>query len=118
VRRRVSKSEGNTQVTIKTPLKARPGDDGDAAPSSGLLMWKQVSISDVLLTNEILVMRRIVENVAPCPNVIRLHGMYEDVNVMHLVLELCSGGELFVRIIGCARNSEFDTASIIRRNRW
>jgi calcium-dependent protein kinase len=44
---------------------------------SGLPMWKQESISDALLTNEILVlvMRRIVENVAPHPNVIGLHDV-------------------------------------------
>jgi serine/threonine protein kinase len=119
VRRGVSKSEGNTQVAIKTLRRLGPAMMGmqqgskGGAPSSGLPMWKQVSISDALLTNEILVMRRIVENVAPHPNVISLHDVYEDVNGVHLILELCSGGELFDRIIGRERYSEFDAAAII-----
>lgn len=120
VRRGVSKSEGNTQVAIKTLRRLGPAMMGmqqgsKGAPSSGLPMWKQVSISDALLTNEILVMRRIVENVAPHPNVISLHDVYEDANGVHLVLELCSGGELFDRIIGRPRYSEFDAAAIIRQ---
>ncbi|XP_022680811.1 calcium-dependent protein kinase 1 [Setaria italica] len=81
----------------------------------GLPMWKQVSISDALLTNEILIMRRIVENVAPHPNVIGLHDVYEDVHGVHLILELCSGGELFDRIVGRDRYSEFDAAAVVRQ---
>ena len=34
----------------------------------------------------------------PHPNVIALHGVYEDARGVHLVLELCSCGELFDRI--------------------
>ncbi|OEL30080.1 Calcium and calcium/calmodulin-dependent serine/threonine-protein kinase [Dichanthelium oligosanthes] len=81
----------------------------------GLPKWKQVSISDALLTSEILVMRRIVENVAPHPNVIGLHDVYEDAHGVHLILELCSGGELFDRIVGRDRYSEFDAAAIVRQ---
>ncbi|XP_062231712.1 calcium-dependent protein kinase 1 [Phragmites australis] len=85
------------------------------ASKGGLPMWKQVSISDALLTNEILVMRRIVENVAPHPNVIGLHDVYEDAHGVHLILELCSGGELFDRIVGRDRYSEFDAAAVVRQ---
>uniref|UniRef100_A0A452ZDZ6 Protein kinase domain-containing protein n=1 Tax=Aegilops tauschii subsp. strangulata TaxID=200361 RepID=A0A452ZDZ6_AEGTS len=124
VRRGVSKSdEGKTQVAIKTLRRLGPAMTGmgmqqgsKGAPSSGgLPLWKQVSISDALLTNEILVMRRIVENVAPHPNVISLHDVYEDAHGVHLVLELCSGGELFDRIIGRERYSEFDAAAVVRQ---
>lgn len=122
VRRGVSKSdEGKTQVAIKTLRRLGPAMMGmqqgsKAAPSSGgLPLWKQVSISDALLTNEILVMRRIVENVAPHPNVICLHDVYEDAHGVHLILELCSGGELFDRIIGRERYSEFDAAAVVRQ---
>lgn len=120
VRRGVSKSEEKTQVAIKTLRRLGPAMAGmkqgtKPVPGSGLPMWKQVSISDALLTNEILVMRRIVESVAPHPNVINLHDVYEDVHGVHLVLELCSGGELFDRIVGRDRYSEFDAACVIRQ---
>jgi calcium-dependent protein kinase len=33
------------------------------------------------------------------PNTIRLYEVYEDKESYHLILELCSGGELFDQII-------------------
>lgn len=56
-------------------------------------------ISESLLTNELLVMRKIVEDVSPHPNVIHLYDVCEDSFGVHLILELCSGGELFDRIV-------------------
>lgn len=128
VRRGVSKSEGKAaqQVAIKTLRRLGPATTtgGSTPPQQGsnkggglVPTWKQVSsISDALLTNEILVMRRIVEAVAPHPNVIALHDVYEDARGVHLVLELCSGGELFDRIVGRDRHySEFDAAGVVRQ---
>ena len=66
VRKGVSKSEGRTEVAIKTLRRLGPAMMGpplQQGSKAGLPMWKQVSISDALLTNEILVMRRIVESV-------------------------------------------------------
>ncbi|XP_052156122.1 uncharacterized protein LOC127773921 [Oryza glaberrima] len=107
----------NQYVSMKkiAPYREAEWKGTKPVPGSGLPMWKQVSISDALLTNEILVMRRIVESVAPHPNVINLHDVYEDVHGVHLVLELCSGGELFDRIVGRDRYSEFDAACVIRQ---
>ncbi|RZC79056.1 hypothetical protein C5167_003290 [Papaver somniferum] len=126
VRRGVSKcpSTGErSHVAIKTlkrfgstPLglpRNRAGEKGLA--SLGFPMWKQVSISDALLTNEILVMRKIVEDVSPHPNVIHLHDVYEDSNGVHLVLELCSGGELFDRIMAQDKYNEVDAAAVVRQ---
>ena len=93
-------------VAIKTLRRIGPHDATAAStrkksePSAGLHMAKQASISDALLTNEILVMRRIVESVSPHENVVDLYDVFEDRNgAVHLVLELCSGGELFDRIV-------------------
>lgn len=60
-------------------------------------------ICDTLLTNELLVMRKIVEDVSPHPNVIHLYDVCDDSFGVHLILELCSGGELFDRIVGQPR---------------
>ncbi|KAK1294963.1 Calcium and calcium/calmodulin-dependent serine/threonine-protein kinase [Acorus calamus] len=114
VRRGVRKSgEDKTSVAIKT-LK-RLGFPAAAAASSKIPPWKQVSVSEVLLANEILVMKRVVEDVSPHPNVIHLHDVYEDPEGVHLVLELCSGGELFDRIVTQARYSEVGAAEVVRQ---
>lgn len=109
-----SSSDTKTHVAIKTLRRVgtasnsnnpsgfpRPkgGEKKSTAAMMGFPTWRQVSVSDALLTNEILVMRRIVEKVSPHPNVIDLYDVHEDSNGVHLVLELCSGGELFDRIV-------------------
>lgn len=120
MRRGVRISSGEkTHVAIKTlkrfclnsttppppgiPKSTSRGGEKSIAASMGFPMWKQVPVSDALLTNEILVMRKIVENVSPHPNVIDLYDVYEDQSGVHLVLELCSGGELFDRIVAQER---------------
>lgn len=82
---------------------------------AGLSTWNQTSIANALLTNEILVMRRIVEDVSPHPNVIHLYDVYEDTNGIHLVLELCSGGELFDRIVKQEKYSEVEAAQVVQQ---
>uniref|UniRef100_A0A1D1Z4V0 Calcium and calcium/calmodulin-dependent serine/threonine-protein kinase n=1 Tax=Anthurium amnicola TaxID=1678845 RepID=A0A1D1Z4V0_9ARAE len=122
VRRGVSKSGDNKNpVAIKTlrrvgftiPGMARSHTAGKGISSLGLTARAQVSISDALLTNEILVMRKIVEDVSPHPNVISLHDVYEDPTGVHLVLELCSGGELFDRIVAHKCYSEVEAARVV-----
>ncbi|KAG1338264.1 hypothetical protein COCNU_04G005700 [Cocos nucifera] len=124
VRRGVRKSSDEKNVVaIKTlrrlgfmpPGMQRNQGEQKGLASLGLPAWKQVSISDALLTNEILVMKRIVEKVSPHPNVINLYDVYEDANGVHLVLELCSGGELFDRIVSHDRYSEFEAAAVVRQ---
>jgi len=40
------------------------------------------------------------------PNIIKLYDIYEDDKFLHLVMELCEGGELFDRIIAKTQSSE------------
>lgn len=40
------------------------------------------------------------------PNIIRLMEVYEDERYLHLITELCTGGELFDRIIAKTQSSE------------
>ncbi|KAJ0046612.1 hypothetical protein Pint_05706 [Pistacia integerrima] len=125
VRRGVRKISGEKNtVAIKTLKRVSqstpypiPGGRGreKSLASISFLARKQASISDALLTNEILVMRKIVENVSPHPNVIDLYDVYEDQSGVHLVLELCSGGELFDRIVAQERYSEAGAAAVVRQ---
>lgn len=123
---KTSTSSEKTQVAIKTlrrlgsTTSTSSTKDGGGEKKKMMMMigfptLRQVSVSDALLTNEILVMRKIVENVSPHPNVIDLYDVYEDTNGVHLVMELCSGGELFDRIVAQDRYSETEAAAVVRQ---
>ncbi|KAK9835373.1 hypothetical protein WJX81_005486 [Elliptochloris bilobata] len=48
------------------------------------------------------------------PNIVKIFGAYEDKHSVHLVMELCSGGELFDRIVARGHYTEKDAAQLIR----
>ena len=47
------------------------------------------------------------------PNIVRIKGTYEDPVSVHLVMELCEGGELFDRIVQKGQYSEREAAKLI-----
>ncbi|GAB2229220.1 hypothetical protein Droror1_Dr00023357 [Drosera rotundifolia] len=47
-------------------------------------------------------------------NIVELKGAYEDKHSVHLVMELCAGGELFDRIIAMGHFTERAAASLLR----
>lgn len=49
------------------------------------------------------------------PNIIKLYEVYEDSRNLHLVTELCTGGELFDRIIAKGHYTEADAAVLITK---
>lgn len=57
---------------------------------------------------------QIMLHLAGHPNVVQLTGAYEDKQNIHLVMELCSGGELFDRIVERHHYTERDAAELIR----
>ncbi|KAJ3674560.1 hypothetical protein LUZ60_005176 [Juncus effusus] len=57
---------------------------------------------------------RIMHHLAGHPNVISIVGAYEDAVAVHLVMELCAGGELFDRIIQRGHYSEKAAAQLAR----
>jgi calcium-dependent protein kinase len=57
---------------------------------------------------------RIMHHLAGHPNVISIVGAYEDAVAVHLVMELCAGGELFDRIIQKGHYSEKAAAELAR----
>lgn len=100
------------QVAIKTLKKFGYGRGPGGHGHGG---GHRMSQAEALVKNEILVMMRIVDMVSPHPNVIHLIDVYEDADAVHLVLELCSGGELFDRIVEKHRYSERDAAAVVRQ---
>lgn len=47
-------------------------------------------------------------------NIVEVKGSYEDKHSVHIVMELCTGGELFDRIIQRGHYSERQAASLLR----
>lgn len=57
---------------------------------------------------------QILHHLSGHPNIVGLKGVYEDCQNIHLVMELCTGGELFDRIIERGQYTEKDAADLIR----
>lgn len=57
---------------------------------------------------------QIMHHLAGHPNVVTIMGAYEDMTSVHLVMELCGGGELFDRIIQRGHYSERKAGRLIK----
>lgn len=57
---------------------------------------------------------QLMQHLSGQANIVEFKGAYEDKNSVHLVMELCAGGELFDRIIAKGHYSERAAASICR----
>jgi len=49
------------------------------------------------------------------PNIIKLHESFEDQRSVHLVMEMCSGGELFDRIVDVGQLTEVQAAILMQQ---
>ncbi|KHN16906.1 Calcium-dependent protein kinase SK5 [Glycine soja] len=57
---------------------------------------------------------QIMHHLSEHANVVRIEGTYEDSTAVHLVMELCEGGELFDRIVQKGHYSERQAARLIK----
>ncbi|XP_057515847.1 calcium-dependent protein kinase SK5-like isoform X2 [Amaranthus tricolor] len=57
---------------------------------------------------------QIMHHLAEHPNVVTIKGAYEDSIHVHLVMELCEGGELFDRIVEKGQYSEREAAKLMK----
>ncbi|KAE8692815.1 Calcium-dependent protein kinase 34 [Hibiscus syriacus] len=57
---------------------------------------------------------QIMDHLTGQANIVELKGAYEDKHSVHLVMELCAGGELFDRIIARGHYTERAAASLLR----
>ncbi|KAM1000461.1 hypothetical protein ACFX2A_007206 [Malus domestica] len=67
-----------------------------------------VDIEDV--RREVEIMRHL----PPHPNIVTLKDTYEDDDAIHIVMELCEGGELFDRIVARGHYTERAAAGVMR----
>jgi calcium-dependent protein kinase len=56
----------------------------------------------------------IMDHLSGHPNVVKLEDVFEDKRNVHMVMEICTGGELFDRIVARGHYSEKSAAQIIR----
>lgn len=77
-----------------------------------ILKRKLVSKNDKEdMKREILIM----QHLSGQPNIVEFNGVFEDRQSVHLVMELCAGGELFDRIIARGHYTERAAADLIRQ---
>ncbi|KAH7690059.1 Non-specific serine/threonine protein kinase protein [Dioscorea alata] len=78
---------------------------------------KSVSQQKLVSKNDVQDMRReimILQHLTGQPNIVEFKGAYEDENSVHLVMELCEGGNLFDRMIAKGTYSEKEAAALCR----
>lgn len=79
---------------------------------------KSISRRKLVTNKDIEDVRReilILEHLTGQPNIVEFKGAYEDRQNLHLIMELCTGGELFDRIIAKGSYSEREAAKIFRQ---
>ncbi|MCO5600803.1 hypothetical protein L7F22_054919 [Adiantum nelumboides] len=57
---------------------------------------------------------RIMHHLSGSPHIVAIHGAFEDTSSVYVVMELCSGGELFDRIIKRGHYSEREASRLIQ----
>ena len=57
---------------------------------------------------------QIMKHLPDHPNIVSLKATYEDENVVHLVMELCEGGELFDPIVARGHYTERAAAVVTK----
>lgn len=78
---------------------------------------KSIAKRKLLTDDDVEDVRReiqIMHHLAGHPNVISINGAYEDAMAVHVVMELCAGGELFDRIIQRGHYTERKAADLTR----
>lgn len=78
---------------------------------------KSIAKRKLLTKDDVEDVRREIEimhHLSGCPNIISIKGAYEDSVAVHVVMELCSGGELFDRIVKRGHYTERKAAELAR----
>lgn len=66
------------------------------------------------VVSEVEIMRNITNNIKH-PNLVKIHKVYEEQDKIYIILELCTGGELYDSIVKRGCYSEADAAHIMKQ---
>uniref|UniRef100_A0A0E0MMH2 non-specific serine/threonine protein kinase n=1 Tax=Oryza punctata TaxID=4537 RepID=A0A0E0MMH2_ORYPU len=78
---------------------------------------KSIAKQKLVTHNDVEFVRReirIMHHLAGHPNIISIRASYEDAVAVHIVMELCAGGELFDRIVSKGYYTEKQAAEVAR----
>jgi calcium-dependent protein kinase len=78
------------------------------------LACKSIAKHKLLKEHELLQEIQIMQHLAGHPNVVQLRSVHEDQHSVHLVMDLCQGGELTDCILQRKQFTESDAAAIMR----
>jgi len=84
------------------------GDGERLACKTVRKVLEKAGVQQEELRNEVAVMRRLTAH----GNVVQLRGVFEEEEEVHLVMDLCRGGELFDEVLRRQRFSEADGAQV------
>jgi calcium-dependent protein kinase len=85
--------------------------------NGGEYACKSIAKRKLLTDEDVEDVRReiqIMHHLAGHPNIISIRGAYEDAVAVHVVMELCAGGELFDRIVRKGHYTERQAAGLAR----
>ncbi|XP_020218830.1 calcium-dependent protein kinase 32 [Cajanus cajan] len=109
VRYEVGRELGRGEFGVTYLCRDRESDEELACKSiSKKKLRTAIDIEDV--RREVEIMRRLPKH----PNVVSLKEAYEDHDAVHLVMELCEGGELFDRIVARGHYTERAAAAVTK----
>ena len=85
--------------------------DGKEVAIKSISKMKIISEQDQKeVEREIAIMRHLAGH----PNIVQIFNVFEDKSYIHIVMELCKGGELFDQIINKGHYSEKEAAGLVR----
>lgn len=94
-----------------TTVEAKRLEDGRVFACKTLSKKRINTIEEVEdVVREVQIMHHLVDH----PNVVHLMDVYEDRDFVHMVMEICRGGELFDRIVEMGKYTERDAAAAVR----
>ncbi|KAL8210581.1 hypothetical protein R6Q57_005018 [Mikania cordata] len=118
----LQRNTGNLKIFYTLGKKLGQGQFGTTflcieKASGELYACKSIAKRKLLTDEDVEDVRReiqIMHHLAEHPNVVSIKGVYEDAVAVHLVMELCAGGELFDRIIARGYYTERKAAVLTR----
>ena len=115
-------SESHTDIQINYQFRklighGQFGTVREAVRKGSGVLFAVKSISKDKIHKDLYLLKRELEimRIVDHPNLIRYYETYEDERYLHIVMELCAGGDLFDRLLAVGAMSESDVAGIMRK---
>lgn len=87
---------------------ANPKSDPDVTYAVKSILRENIAKDIKLLEEELFILQKVDH-----PNIVKFHQSFIDYRYVHIVMEHCTGGELFDRIVRAQRFTEKHAADIM-----